>query len=261
VTRWVGRLLVANVVVFLLQMVLPAIEVLGAFVPARVLAMPWTPFTYMFLHSTYGLTHILFNMLALYLFGPRVESHIGSGRFLNLYVIAGLLGAAAQGLFEPTGSMIGASAAVGGVVTAYAVLWPRQVLLIWGVIPAPAWILAVFYALWDLSSGLGGSRDGVAHWAHLGGYAGGLLYLKLAERFSDARRFRAKVAAVKPDTERTLKQNWRNVDLKGVHELSRDEVNRILDKINAEGIGSLTTQEKLFLSNFVPPDDRKNWVQ
>jgi hypothetical protein len=46
-----------------------------------------------------------------------------------------------------------------------------------------------------------------------------------------------------------------------VHELSREEVNRILDKISADGIGSLTAAEKLFLSNFVPPDDRKSWTQ
>ena len=81
------------------------------------------------------------------------------------------------------------------------------------------------------------------------------------DRFSPAKPFRAKVGGVAPSTEKALKQNWKNVQLDGVHQLSRDEVNRILDKINAEGIGSLTAEEKLFLSNFVPPDDRKNWTQ
>lgn len=258
-TRWVGRLLVANVVLFLLQTVSPMVTDLGAFAPARFLAMPWTAFTYMFLHG--GFTHILFNMLGLWMFGSRVESHLGSGRFINLYVLAGMMGALFEAIFSPGGATIGASAAVGGVVTAYAVLWPREILLVWPGIPAPAWMVAVFYALTDLFSGVTGARSGIAHWAHLGGYAGGLVFLKVAEHFSPARRFRAKVDRVRPDTERALKQHWRNVDLKGVHELSREEVNRILDKIGAEGIGSLTTQEKLFLSNFVPPDDRKDWVQ
>ena len=51
------------------------------------------------------------------------------------------------------------------------------------------------------------------------------------------------------------------MNLEGVHAISKEEVNRILDKINAEGLGSLTAAEKLFLSNFVPPDDRKSWTQ
>ena len=53
----------------------------------------------------------------------------------------------------------------------------------------------------------------------------------------------------------------RELRLDGVHALTRDEVNRILDKISAQGAGSLTAEERLFLSNFVPPDDRKSWVQ
>ncbi len=50
--------------------------------------------------------------------------------------------------------------------------------------------------------------------------------------------------------------NWRQVDPTSIHELNREEVNRILDKISAEGIDSLTADERVFLSNFVPPDDR-----
>jgi len=67
------------------------------------------------------------------------------------------------------------------------------------------------------------------------------------------KRFRSKVTAKVP---RDTLSNWKHVDPKSVHEVNRDEVNRILDKISEKGLGSLTPEERLFLSNFVPPDDR-----
>ena len=67
------------------------------------------------------------------------------------------------------------------------------------------------------------------------------------------KKFRTKTVA--PVTKDAL-NNWKRVDPKSVHEVNRDEVNRILDKIGAKGLGSLSPQERLFLSNFVPPDDR-----
>jgi membrane associated rhomboid family serine protease len=70
VTPWVQRLLIANVLVFFLQQTVPGLEVQLAFIPSLILARPWTIVTYMFVHA--GLTHILFNMIALYFFGPRV---------------------------------------------------------------------------------------------------------------------------------------------------------------------------------------------
>ena len=68
-----------------------------------------------------------------------------------------------------------------------------------------------------------------------------------------ARRFRSKAT---PKITSDKLNNWRHVDPKSVHEVNRDEVNRILDKISTSGLNSLTTQERQFLSNFVPPDDR-----
>ena len=78
-------------------------------------------------------------------------------------------------------------------------------------------------------------------------------YLKWLQRTQGAKRFKAK--AIPPVAAETLSK-WRQVDKASIHEVNRDEVNRILDKISASGIASLTPQEKLFLSNFVPPDDR-----
>jgi hypothetical protein len=93
----------------------------------------------------------------------------------------------------------------------------------------------------------------VADFAHLGGYAGAFLYLRWIGTARGMQAFKKK--ATGGVVAGTI-GNWKKVDLKSVHELNRDEVNRILDKISASGLSSLTPQEKLFLSNFVPPDDR-----
>ena len=191
----------------------------------------------------------------------RVEERMGSKHFILMYFASGIAGALFSFVLAPTASIIGASGGVFGVMMCFASFWPRQVIHIWGVIPIEAWLLVGLTTLFALFSGLTGTSTGTAHYAHLGGYIGAYLYLLVLERNSASRKFRAKVDKVAPTTEKVIKQNWKNVNLDGVHQLSRDEVNRILDKINAEGIGSLTTEEKLFLSNFVPPDDRKSWVQ
>jgi len=257
-TPWVLRLIIANVVVFALQQILPALTGDFLFAPRLVLVRPWTIVTYMFLHGGFG--HLFFNMLGLFFFGSRVEERLGARRFAQLYFVSGIGGALLSFVLAPNAAILGASGAVFGVSLAFAWFYPRERIYVYGVIPVEAWLLVTIYGALELFSGVGRVSSGIAHWAHLGGYAGAAAYLWLADRFSPAKRFKRKVASVAATTERTLKQNWRSVNLDGVHQLSRDEVNRILDKINAEGIGSLTTEEKLFLSNFVPPDDRKSWT-
>lgn len=221
------------------------------FLPRAVLFRPWTIVTYMFLHA--GFMHILFNMIGLYFFGPRVEARIGSRRFVELYFVSGISGALLSFVFAFSSPIIGASAAVFGVMLAFAVYWPRDRIYIWGVLPIEArWLVVITTAL-ALYSGLGGSQSGVADFAHLGGFIGAWIFLKLINPARVSARFRAKtVAKAPPETLR----NWSRVDVSRVHEVNRDELNRILDKINTSGLASLTPEEKLFLSNFVPPDDR-----
>lgn len=251
-TPWVQRLLIANIGMFFLQLTAPALSEALVFVPMLVLSRPWSLVTYMFLHGS--ITHILFNMIALYFFGPRVEGRLGSQRFITLYVLSGISGALFSFLFAPGAAVLGASAAVFGVMLAFALFWPRERIYIWGVLPIEArWLVVISTAL-ALYSGFRGSTGGVADFAHLGGYAGAFLYLKWLERISGARRFTTHAVASVPDK---LLGKWREVDPRSVHEVNREEVNRILDKISAKGLGSLTPQEKLFLSNFVPLDDRK----
>jgi membrane associated rhomboid family serine protease len=252
-TPWVKRLLIANVGMYFLQLTAPMVTYWLMFVPSEVLLRPWTIVTYMFLHDTRGFTHILFNMLGLFFFGPRVESRLGPQRFFVLYFLSGISGALVSFVFARDAQIVGASAAVFGVMLAFALFWPREKIYIWGVLPVEArWLVVITTAL-ALWSGLQGSQGGVADFAHLGGYAGAFVYLKWLEQAQGARRFRTKAVAKVADASLG---KWRQVDTQSVHEVNRDEVNRILDKINARGLGSLTPQERLFLSNFVPPDDR-----
>lgn len=251
-TPWVQRLLIANVLMFFVKETSPATASLLVFVPVDVLTRPWTVVTYMFLHA--GIGHIFFNMLSLYFFGPRVEDRMGSQRFLTLYLISGLVGALLSFLLAPRSAIIGASAAVLGVAMAFARFWPRERILIWGIIPIEARWLVVIFALYDLVSGFGGQRSGVANFAHLGGLAGALLYLLFLEQRSGAKQFKK---AATPNIPDPVLGNWKKVDKNSIHAVNRDEVDRILDKISASGISSLSPQERQFLSNFVPPDDRK----
>jgi membrane associated rhomboid family serine protease len=253
VTPWVTRLIVANVIVFFLEQTVRGLASLLAFVPMYALVQPWTLLTYMFVHDPNGISHILFNMLGLYFFGPRVEDRVGSRRFLTLYVISGITGALLSTIFAPRSAIIGASGAVFGVMMAFAYFWPRERIYIWGILPVEAWLLVVIMTVLALNSGWRGSRGGVADFAHVGGFLGAFLYVRWLERFSGAKRFQ-RIAT--PKVAPSNLTNWRSVDLKSIHEVNRDEVNRILDKINRSGIGSLTPQERTFLSNFVPPDDR-----
>ena len=250
-TPVVRALLIATVGAFFLQITVPALAGALVFVPRLVFGRPWSVLTYMFLHG--GLGHLAFNMLALFFFGPRVEARLGSRRFAILYFLSGVSGALLSFLFAPGAPIIGASAGVFGVMLAFAYFWPHDPIHIWGVIPVPARMLVIITTVLALWSGFGGARSGIAHFAHLGGYAGAYLYLRWLDRTRAA--FKRQAAAVPADAARRA-ADWRSIDLASLHEVNREEVNRLLDKISAHGVGSLTPQEQLFLSNFVPPDDR-----
>jgi membrane associated rhomboid family serine protease len=251
VTPWVRRLLIANIAVFFVQMMAPAVADPLVFDPALIFVRPWTIVTYMFLHA--GITHILFNMIGLFFFGPRVEARLGSGRFIQLYLYSGISGALLSMILAPHAQIIGASAAIFGVMLAYAQFWPRDLIYIWGVLPIQARWLVIITTMLSLYSGFQGSVGGVADFAHLGGYVGAFIYLRWLAHARGTKAFRAKAI---PKVEDKGLRNWRKVDPRSVHEVNRDEVNRILDKISKSGLGSLTLPERVFLTSFVPPDDR-----
>lgn len=248
-TPWVKRLLVANAALFLLVLLVPALVPYLEFAPARVLTRPWTPVTYAFVHA--GFLHLLFNMLGLFFFGPPLEARWGSREFLKYYLICALGGALLSFAFGMYGTVVGASAAVFGVMLAFAMNWPDAPIYFWGIFPIPAkWLVAILAAM-SLLSAVQGARDGVAHFAHLGGFVAGFLYLK----FDDKLRLRwARLKKAIPG--RRLKvipgggttppgapSSTRRKD----EERLLDEVDRVLDKISASGLSSLTAEERRLL--------------
>ncbi len=249
-TPWVTRLIVANLAMFLVSAINPIVFRLFLLVPVLIPIRPWTLITYMFLHA--GPMHLLFNMLALYFFGPRLELRLGSRQFLWLYFLSGLMGAILS-VITPTAAIVGASGAVFGVLLGYARYWPRDVIYIWGILPIEArWLVVIMTGL-SLYGGVGGGRGGIAHFAHLGGFLGAFLYLKWRERTSPAARFRAQATATplrstgksQADVER-----WRAILKENIHPVNREEVDRLLQKIEAAGVATLTADEKAFLDRF-----------
>lgn len=247
-TPWVRRLLSLNVLAFLFTMALPGFINRFVLVPAFILERPWTVLTYQFIHA--GIFHLLFNMLGLFFFGPRLEARIGSRHFIRLYLLSGICGAALS-IFTPTAAIVGASGAVFGVLFGFARYWPRERIYIWGVLPIESRVLVILLAGLAIFGGVSGGGN-VAHFAHLGGFAGGWIYLAILERNSRARRFQKKVegtAAIRP-TERDL-ERWAAVSLDELHPLNRDEFHRVLEKARSYGPASLSPQERAFLDRFL----------
>lgn len=259
ITPWVGRLITANAVVLLLLLTVftsPALFSRLAFDPAHAVARPWTFLTYMFVHG--GLLHLLGNMLMLFVFGSAVETQMGSRAFLLYYLYCGV-GAAllALGLSGLTGvpPFVGASGAVLGLGLAYATFWPDAELIPFPFpFPIRAKTFVAILAGVDVFLAIRSNNDGVAHIAHVGGLIAGFLFFRLQ---SLSRRGPAapprpveRVVMVQsgvPEASRPMPvaptRQRRRVDADPV----AAEVDRVLDKISAQGLGSLTAAERRFL--------------
>ena len=149
----------------------------------------WQLVTYMFVHG--DISHLFFNMLALLVFGISLERTLGSREFLLMYfsigIFSGLFSLAAYYAFgkflmangiQPYPfviSLIGASGAIYGLLFAYAVVFPRSIMYIWGLVPVPAPIMVIGYAVIEFFSQFVGSSN-VAHLTHLAGFAFAWLY-------------------------------------------------------------------------------------
>ena len=247
-TPWVTRLLIANVVVFFLQQSVDGLTEMLALVPAELLQRPWTMVTYMFVHAPRDLGHLVFNMLSLYFFGPRVEARLGSANFIGLYFVSGAAGALLS-LLTPHGMIVGASGAIFGVMLVFASYWPRERLMIWGVFPVEARTLVMVMTGYAVFGGLAGAQvaGGIAHYAHLGGFAGGYLFMRWLHYHSPAREFRRKVEGRKSMSERDDLRRWGTIRREGLHELNLAELDRLTAKIQSSGVKSLTTEERTFL--------------
>ena len=149
----------------------------------------WQAVTYMFIHGDW--LHLFFNMLALFIFGIQLERALGSKEFLLMYFTIGILsGLFSVGVYYAVGkiliengiqpwpfviNLIGASGAIYGLLFAYAVVFPKSIIYIWGILPVPAPIMVIGYAAIEFFSQFSLSSN-VAHMTHLAGFAFAWLY-------------------------------------------------------------------------------------
>ncbi len=182
-------LIAANVAVYAMQLLFgDAVEIQFALWPVQ--AIPevgqslfhfWQIVTYAFLHDPHNYSHILFNMLGLFMFGAEIERYAGPLRLLACYFASVVTAALTQLIVPPLmgaplGPTLGASGGVFGLLLAYALMFPhRKVVPLIPPIPMPAWLFATLYAGAELAFGVTGRLAGIAHFAHLGGMIGSAL--------------------------------------------------------------------------------------
>ena len=184
-TRVTISIILINFIIFGLSYLFPRFSVYSHIYGAlnvynvEVHHMYWQFFTYMFLHQ--NISHIVCNMLGLLFFGLALEKAIGSKEFVLFYFVCGALSGFFSFLvYRFTGQyrvfLLGASGAIYSVLFAYAVFFPRSVILIWGIVPVPAPVMVLIYAIIELGSQFLGSGGNVAHMTHLFGFLAAWLY-------------------------------------------------------------------------------------
>ena len=217
----------------------------------------WQPVTYMFLHGNFA--HIFFNMWGLYLFGMAILPMLGTARFLQLYFLSGVSGAGLWLLlnWHSNVPLVGASGAIFGVMMAAAMLHPNmQIQLLFPPIPMTMKTFVTVYAVIEIVSELtSGGSSNVAHLAHLGGFFSAYLYLKylygnrvwdMFGALTSWIKFPASVKKqppIRPSSK--VPEGWQvySTPKSESRPVSNEEINRILDKISATGLKSLTPDE------------------
>ena len=244
-TPAVKRLISANVIIFLLQLISRySFTPIFGLVPAYFLGRfwIWQAVTYMFLHG--GLFHILFNMFALWMFGSDIERKWGEKEFLKYYFLTGIGAGILTYLSSPRSTIptVGASGAIFGLLVAYALMFPNRIILVSFIFPMKAKHFVLLFGFMEFMYCLNGSQDGIGHFAHLGGMLIGLFYLKYWPHISlKLGLFHGVGEYVKERQEERHKKEEMLFD---------DKVDAILDKINREGIESLTEREKEILQRY-----------
>jgi membrane associated rhomboid family serine protease len=200
ITPAVKILIVTNVIAFVLNLIVGSVMTIRlGFSPQAVLEnfALWQPFTYMFLHSTAGVGHILINMLSLWMFGTELERTWGTRFFTKYYIVTGV-GAAVTSLLLSFwiddiyyNVTVGASGAIYGLLLAYGMYFPHRPIYLYFIFPIPARIFVMIVGAIAFLSSISGPGGGVAHSAHLGGLVVGYLYLKtLRSRPMDELKYR-----------------------------------------------------------------------
>ena len=284
-TRAVQALVALNVAILFLQWTVVSDADLFAalgFHDASLARTMGSGLTYVFVH--YGFWHLAVNMFALLTFGPRLESAMGTRAFALYFVWCGVGGAVAHLLFVRTGVLVGASSAVLGVMFGYAQHWSDDEVVLFGVVPVRAWTMVVVLAVANLGVGMVAAadlgNDRTLYLAHLGGLAFGWLYLRTPPAAS-IERLRQRISPA-PDYQdeappraipRTLPRQRTQRDevdeivaqskaiaaqqhpvaravvtpVRTSGEVRAAELDRVLDKISAGGLTSLTPDEHALL--------------
>jgi membrane associated rhomboid family serine protease len=212
----IKALIIANVAVFLLMWFMPtglknAVQEFLGLLPVSIFQAfrVWQPVTYMFLHG--GVFHILFNMLALWMFGVELERMWGTRFFLKYYFACGL-GAAVTTMVLPllplpmfdgmySAITMGASGAIYGILLAYGLFFPNRPIYIYFVFPVPAKYFVMIMGAIALLSSMGGGGSGIAHITHLGGLVAGYVMLR-GRQLSPANEIRYRYLRWKMDRAR-----------------------------------------------------------
>ena len=179
-TPVIKNLMIIMGAVFLVQMLVRGwIELYFGLVPILVWKkyFLWQLVTYMFLHG--GFFHILFNLLAFWMFGGELENYWGSKKFLFYFLFCGIGAGICTVVVTPYQfiPVIGASGAIYGILLAFGWLFPNRLIYVYFLFPIPAKYFVIIFGLIEFFSSIGGAGGGVSHLTHLGGLLFGILYM------------------------------------------------------------------------------------
>lgn len=172
-------IIAVSVIVFFLS-IIPSLFYLLALTPTEAIynGKWWQFFTFMYVHG--GFEHIFLNMFTLFIFGPRIETEMGSFKFFIFYSIAGVF----SGIFHIllTGisdiPLIGASGAIFAVLTAFGLMFPRDIIYVNLLLPMPAIIYVILIGVLQIIYGLSGAQPGISNYGHIGGMIAGFIMVK-----------------------------------------------------------------------------------
>ncbi len=236
--------------------------------------MPWQLVSYMFLHG--GLSHIFFNMIMLWMFGVEIENLWGSKKFAIFYfsagIVAGLANLFIAPIFSATGPTIGASGGVFGIMAAFAMTFPDRYVYVYFLLPVRAKYLITGLILLEVVFNVVGTRENIAHVAHLGGAVIGVVWVLLdkrgyIDRWFGAQKSRDTVSSrwnAQPKEAKFFdftpgKQEKKTGD--PTFDAAQGRIDEILDKISVSGYSGLTEEEKRILldaSKHIHPDRDQN---
>jgi len=207
----------------------------------------WKFLTYGFLHDDHNIQHILFNMLVLFFFARDVEGVYGQREFLWFYLTAIVVSGAVWAMVAQLdgtpldATVVGASGAVTAAVVMFILLFPHRTVLLFFVLPVPAWVMGVLILLFDF---FGATRGGtnVAHSAHLAGAAFAFIYQRSGWRLSRFAPDAAWLQRMRGSLKRRPKLRLHDPDAKDAR--LREEVDRLLEKVYRDGEASLTPAER-----------------